>query len=294
LKILILVANSNAYPSNLIVPFLKNTWGKDKRIDVIYYQGGENKVTFNNNVLKLNVPSSAENVNEKGLKAFEWIVENKDFDVMFRCTTTTYLNIDKLIEFVEGKEMENLFSGPVDFYPPWDVPDNEKITFVSGAGCFFSKDVVKKLIQNKDKYDFTLNDDVAISKLLVNDLGVPITEGFRQDFYYGYPFLKDIEYENYHFRFKLSTNFYPRYLEIITLLSIHLRKKIKDNKILLTIVLIIDILLFLIYKLLKLLNYEFIKYNSKLLFYKLKKQIFIMIKRIPFLYKASKSLKNRY
>ena len=77
---MILVANSNAYPSNLIIPFIKKTWGKDKRVDIVYYQGGESKVSFNNNVLKLNVPSSAEKVNEKGLKAFDWIVKNKDFD----------------------------------------------------------------------------------------------------------------------------------------------------------------------------------------------------------------------
>ena len=104
---MILVANSNVYPSNLIIPFIKKTWGKDKRVDIVYYQGGESKVSFNNNVLKLNVPSSAEKVNEKGLEAFDWIVKNKDFDIIFRCTTTTYLNIDKLIEFLAEKKLNN-------------------------------------------------------------------------------------------------------------------------------------------------------------------------------------------
>ena len=40
---LILVTNSTLYPSNIILPFLKNTWGKDERVNIIYYQGGENK-----------------------------------------------------------------------------------------------------------------------------------------------------------------------------------------------------------------------------------------------------------
>jgi hypothetical protein len=74
LKILILVANSNQYPSSTIVPFLKRTWGKDKRVRTIFYQGGETKDSFKNNILKLNIPSSQEFVNEKGLKAFEWIL----------------------------------------------------------------------------------------------------------------------------------------------------------------------------------------------------------------------------
>ena len=293
MKILILVANSNAYPSNLIIPFIKKTWGKDKRVDIVYYQGGESKVSFNNNVLKLNVSSSAEKVNEKGLKAFDWIVKNKDFDIIFRCTTTTYLNIDKLIQFLDKQKTKNLYSGPIDFYPPYETSENKKITFVSGAGCFYSRDVVEKLIQNKDKYDFALNDDVAISKLLVNELGVPITKGFRQDFYDGYPFLKNIDFENYHFRFKLSPNFYPRYLEVVTLLSIHIRRKIKDHILFRPLIFIVDVFLFIIYKILRFLNIEFIKYKSKSLIYKLRDRLIKVLKKFPFLRKLYKSLKNR-
>ena len=293
MKILILVANSNVYPSNLIIPFIKKTWGKDKRVDIVYYQGGESKVSFNNNVLKLNVPSSAEKVNEKGLKAFDWIVKNKDFDIIFRCTTTTYLNIDKLIQFLDKQKTKNLYSGPIDFYPPYETSENKKITFVSGAGCFYSRDVVKKLIQNKDKYDFALNDDVAISKLLVNELGVPITEGFRQDFYYGYPFFNEIDFNNYHFRFKHSTEYYPRYMEIITLLSIHIRKKFLGKKIFLPLIWSVDIILFLLYKLIRLVNPKYIKYIFKPIFYELKKIIVKTAMKSSSVVKLYKSLKKR-
>ena len=69
MKLLVLVTNSTAYPSNTIVPFLKLTWGKDERIDTIYYQGGAEKISFKYPILKLDVPSSFEHVNEKVVKS---------------------------------------------------------------------------------------------------------------------------------------------------------------------------------------------------------------------------------
>ncbi len=287
MKILILVTNSTFYPSNIILPFLKNTWGKDKRVSIIYYQGGENKTFLDKDTLKVDAPSTYEQVNEKGLKAFEWILENIDFDVVYRCTTTTYLDIDNLIAFLEDKEMDNFLCGVTNTFPHHpQIPEDEKITFVSGAGCFFSRDVVKKLVENKKSYDFSLLDDVAIGKLLIKKLKVPVTQGYYQDFLHGYPLFKDIDFKNYHYRFKLGsiayTPYYPRYLEIITLLSIHLRKKISTKKSLtLTFfVSLIDLTVYLIYETFRILNPYFIKHKIKILFIFLRK---ILIKTIKIL-----------
>tara|TARA_B100001996_G_C18670137_1_gene596396 strand:- start:2900 stop:3820 length:921 start_codon:yes stop_codon:yes gene_type:complete len=233
LKILILVINSNQYPSNTIVPFLKRTWGKDDRVDVIYYQGGSTEIKFNGKVLKLDVPSSDEFMNQKGLKAFEWILDNIEFDVVYRCTTTAYLNIDNLINFVKNKSLVNFFCGKSNYYPHDKSLGDERIGFISGAGCFFSKDVVKKLIENKNKYDFSLNDDVAIGKLLHKELGIPIHPGTYQDFLYGYPTLKDINFDYFHYRFKLGNTslklHYPRFLEVLILISLHVKTQSKKN-----------------------------------------------------------------
>lgn len=277
MKVLVLVANSNFYPSNIILPFIKKTWAQDERIKTIFYQGDGENDSLDGDTLVLNVPSTQEFVNEKGLKAFEWVIDNIEFDVLFRCTTTTYLDIENMINFLNKQKLDNFFCGPVDVYPWYEVPEEDKITFVSGAGCFFSRDVIKKLIEHKDQYNFSLNDDVAISELLVNKLKIPITQGYRQDFYHGYPFFREIDFSNYHFRFKLSPNLYPRYLEIITLLSIHFRKSINNN----ILVLLIDFILYFIYKLLRFLNPKFIVYKSSILIMKLRKQTTNIIKKIP-------------
>ena len=185
-----------------------------------------------------------------------------------------------MINFLNKQKLDNFFCGPVDVYPWYEVPEEDKITFVSGAGCFFSRDIIKKLIENKDLYDFSLNDDVAISELLVNKLKIPITQGYRQDFYHGYPFFREIDFSNYHFRFKLSPNLYPRYLEILTLLSIHFRKSINKN----VLVLIVDFMLYLIFKFLRFLNPNFIYYKSRIFIMKLRKHTKNIIEKIPLIY----------
>ena len=277
MKVLILVANSNFYPSNIILPFIKKTWAQDERIKTIFYQGDGENDSLDGDTLVLNVPSTQEFVNEKGLKAFEWVIDNIEFDVLFRCTTTTYLDIENMINFLNKQKLDNFFCGPVDVYPWYEVPEEDKITFVSGAGCFFSRDVIKKLIEHKDQYNFSLNDDVAISELLVNKLKIPITQGYRQDFYHGYPFFREIDFSNYHFRFKLSPNLYPRYLEILTLLSIHFRKSINKN----IFVLLIDFVLYFIYKFLRFLNPKFIFYKAKMFIIKFRNQTINIIKKTP-------------
>lgn len=284
MKILILVANSNQYPSSTIVPFLKRTWGKDKRVRTIFYQGGETKDSFKNNILKLNIPSSQEFVNEKGLKAFEWILENIEFDVVFRCTTTIYLNIDNLINFLDDKKMINFYSGVTHTFPHYEVPEEDKLLFLSGAGCFFSRDVVQKLIDNKNQYDFSLNDDVAIGKLLVRNLGVPIQDARYQDFLYGYPAFNNIDFTHYHYRFKLGNTslklHYPRFLEVLILLSLHIKIKYIKNEKKSTkfLYLLMDYFLPLVFELLRYLNPLFYIVKMKEFKIKFNKVIVLIIK----------------
>jgi len=267
-----------------MIPFLERTWGKDQRVNTIFYQGGENRSFMKKNILKLNVPSSQESVHEKGFKAFEWALDNLDFDVVYRCTTTTYLNIDNLLSFLKDKEMNNFLCGVHLTFPHHEVPEDEKITFISGAGCFFSRDVVEKLIDNKNLYDFSLNDDVAIGKLLIGQLKIKPEEGFYQDFLFGYPLYKDIDFNNYHFRFKLGSDafkpYYPRYLEVITLLSLHLRRKVRNNLIGTFFFYIADRVLWMFYNFLRIINPNFIIYMLNNFYLYFKKNSIKLIKKI--------------
>lgn len=256
MKLLILVANSNFYPSNIMIPFLRKTWGNDDRVKVIYYQGGSEENYLDGDKLYLDAGTSIDDTCEKLLAALEWINKNEQFDIIFRATTTTYLDIDNILKFLYQNKSENLYAGILDYYPP--IPDDKikKTRFLSGAGYFISKDIVSLLLLNRSKVDKNLWDDVAVGKFLIEDKKISHTKGYRQDFYDGYPLMKDIDIKNYHYRFSSGKNFYPRYLEIITLLSLHFRTNlIKNNrKVSIAIFLLFDLIFYLVYEIFKIFN----------------------------------------
>ena len=76
-----------------MIPFLRKTWGNDDRVKVIYYQGGSEENYLDGDKLYLDAGTSIDDTCEKLLAALEWINKNEQFDIIFRATTTTYLDI---------------------------------------------------------------------------------------------------------------------------------------------------------------------------------------------------------
>lgn len=294
MKILILVANSNFYPSNIMIPFLRRTWGKDERVRVIYYQGGSKNDYLKGDRLYLNAGTTIDDTLEKLLSAYEWVNKNIEFDYIFRTTTTTYLDIENFINFLNKNKNKKLYSG---VYMPHAIVNNkvEKIRFLSGAGFFTSKDIVNLLLSNKEKLlQYGLWDDVGIGKLLIEEMKITINEGFRQDFYDGYPLTKKINTENYHYRFSSGKLYYPRYLEVLTLLSLHFRmNSIKNNrKFLLSLFRLSDIFFVIIYEILKYLNPRLIILNLRKLNKKKNKLIVAVIKSNQITLRLFKKIKK--
>ena len=246
-KLLILIMNSDLYPSNSIIPFIKKTYmkkeyaqlaigdyewpkfketsnSKDLSSPIIIFQAGSNEQKFQNNILYLNIAKDLETQAERTLATFEWVLENIDFDIIYRTTTTSYINLQKIYEHIEDIE-------PINFYSAPEVKHQEKdseIKFGSGAGYFLSRDLIKTIVENKNKWDFELLDDVALGKLL-NNLGKKLTPTTRQDFI-NYPTYSDIDFNQFHYRFRLDLYGYPRFLEVLVLLSIHQKLEYLKSK----------------------------------------------------------------
>lgn len=294
MKLLILVANSNFYPSNMMIPFLRKTWGKDERVKVIYYQGGSKENYLDGDILYLNAGTSIDDTCEKLLAALEWINKNEQFDFIFRTTTTSYLDIDNIFEYLYLNKSENFYAGILDYYPPTADEKTKKSRFLSGAGYFISKNIVSLLVSNLSKIDKELWDDVAIGRFLIEDEKISYTEGYRQDFYDGYPLTKNIDIKNYHYRFSSGKKFYPRYLEVFTLLSLNFRTKLikKNKKISIAIFLLLDLIFYLIYKFLKFLNPLYIYLHIKKLRKLINKLFVSFIKSNKYSLKLFKKIKS--
>ncbi len=254
-KLLILVMNSDLYPSNTIVPFLKNTFlhndyiklaagqyefpkinnSKFEDTPFLIFQGGSDSIYFKNNTLHLPHEKDSNNENSKRyrktqpdrvLDCFEWVLENIDFDYIYRTTTTSYLNIEEIYRFIQDKKNTSFYAAPEMYH--LDKEKNKKIKFGSGVGFFLSKDIVETVVRNRNKWDYGYLDDVSLGKLLIDDLGIDLENIERQDFK-KYPLFKDIDFNQFHYRFRLDIWGYPRILEPLVLLSLHFKVNYLKN-----------------------------------------------------------------
>lgn len=165
MKVLILVLSSRNDKYQLMIDTIKETWGSNKQenVDIIYYFGNNNKTEMIDNNLYLTTSEKHSMMGPRTLNAFEYLI-NEDFDYIFRVNAGCYIRQDILLEFLKNKPRENFYSGIIGNYMG--------ITYCSGSGYFLSKDIVKKLVKDKNNlrlyYSNGQNcvDDVAVGEMI--------------------------------------------------------------------------------------------------------------------------------
>ena len=107
-----------------------------------------------NNVLRTEIPERWDNLFAKTLSALKFTHEFQDYDYFIRVNTTTYVNMPKLLEFLESC--------------PQYAGSNSKKDFVPGWGIILSRDSVSKLLMpsNFPANIGLRNDDDAIGNWL--------------------------------------------------------------------------------------------------------------------------------
>ena len=142
----------NKYTNDFkIKHFIGNPYSSEREVDYISEQ--------KNNYLVLNTDDGYPNLAKKTLLAFDWAISNLEFDYLFRTNTSSFVDFKKLHKFSKSNRNNLDYSGVV-----LDVVEGD--TIASGAGFFLSRKNVELILNNKDKFDETLPDDVAIARLL--------------------------------------------------------------------------------------------------------------------------------
>ena len=228
-KLLILVLAGNTKISNRNKKAQTNTWIKDlpQNSHVVFYQGGE-ETKIKNNILTVKSSDKYQDIGYKTLQAFDWVNSNLNFDYIIRINTSTFLNTNKLIQFLTENKNEYLYRGRI-----LNNKFNENhVKWVSGAEILMSKNTFKLLLKNKNKFDFSLPDDVAIGKLLLS-LGVKPQNSDSKIFNIKVFDNTKLEY-GYHFRCRVDDPYYyPRILDSIFMKFLHKESqnlKIKKSK----------------------------------------------------------------
>lgn len=113
---------------------IRKTWAKPiingeiENLSIIFYRGGAEEESFDeeNCLLKLKSPDNLNGTYEKTQAAFRYLENNKiEYDYVFRTNTSTYINIDALIQFLGFEDMGEdvvystnlLFNSSNDFVP---------------------------------------------------------------------------------------------------------------------------------------------------------------------------------
>lgn len=213
MKVLILIISSTEEPYNRLEEVIRRTWGSNtnENVEIFYNYGNGNSTFIDGDKIICNCIESIDNIGLKTVKSFE-LLSKFEFDYIFRTNLSSFVNINNMLKYLENMPSEKFYGGmcTLNFSGEHFNKFGEG-TFASGSGYFLSKDVVKLIIDNKEHWDHSIIDDVAIAGLLKR-LGITptlcnrldITNTNNNEFYYnGVNVTNDIE-NNYHFRCKTS------------------------------------------------------------------------------------------
>jgi len=139
---------------------------------------------------------------EKLMIALEYCYNNLEFDFIVRCCNTTYNDLQKMYRFLSKMPPEKIYDGARNMY------DN-KYYFVGGWHAYMSRDVVKILIDNKERYlSLKYAEDLSLGIVLMHELkytsfGEPFTRTFDfayRDYTFEKPYNHDDDICSYRFR----------------------------------------------------------------------------------------------
>lgn len=168
-KALILVVSSQKPPYLEMINTSLSTWDSFniEGIETIYYCGQPVKQNTDK-IIYFNWKEGYNTMGYKMLDAFDWALNNKEFDYIARVNSSCYVDKKQLIKHIQSLENSNVFAG---------VEIKDKKNWLWGGMQFIlSKDIVKKVVENKDKWNHSLMEDMALSHLIY-DLGMSYTEG---------------------------------------------------------------------------------------------------------------------
>ena len=168
-RVLILVVSVESIPVyEKLYHKQRETWDSIEvpNVQTVFYFGGDKASTHK--VLYTGHEEDYKTMGLKCLSAFQYALINLNFDYIFRANSSQYIDKKRLVNYVQDLQTNNLALGLcTDSGKGYDY-------MWGGGGYIFSKDVIEKIVDQKNKWDHSLMEDVAISKLCI-DIGIPLT-----------------------------------------------------------------------------------------------------------------------
>lgn len=234
LKILIL--SSNTYPSIRNSKVQKKVFSSNESLNnVLWYKGGNPEQLINKEAnlierdLYVDASDDALGMGDKTIKSFEWMLENTDFEYLFRTNTSSYFSYSNLLSYIEKNfgDKKYVYAGKI--HTTNDSSGNS-VNFASGSGYILNRNTVKKIVENQKHWEHEYWDDVSLG-LLLRKLNLKPIDAQRFDIE-GNPYKQKIDINQYHYRCRIDNHYgYPRLLEtfVLNYLSrLHNSKKLNN------------------------------------------------------------------
>lgn len=173
-KVLILVLSSDFPPYDKMIQTSQDTWDsiEVEGCETIFYcstRDGLNK-QHTGKIMRFDVGNELFDMGRKNLLMFEWALKNKYFDYVARVNASCYVNKKELIKHIQELPENNYVAG-------LKVVQEDNPIWLWGGGQFiFSKDVIKKIVENKLLLNHLVMEDRGISELITK-LAIPFTDG---------------------------------------------------------------------------------------------------------------------
>ena len=224
---LTLVIASSTYPAVRNMKMQKKIYKNiaNENLQFLWYRGGTDKQLNGRkyhkigNDLFLDINDDTINMGRKTLLAFEWALDNIDFDFIVRPTPSSYVNYENLNKYINNnfKKQEIVYGGTIQ-----DTKDKygNKIKFASGSTLILNKRCVEIIVENQNLWDHDYWDDVGLA-LLLRELNIPPSGGERFDVQ-GNPYKQKINLDQYQYRCRSDNHYgYPRLIESHSLRAIN-------------------------------------------------------------------------
>lgn len=177
MKIAILIQSSNDPKYAACVDALRPTWPSVRvpGVETLFYYGrrddrprpppggqlrlGDELICDTPDVHYMSDGKLVEVRTPKFVMALEYLLREREVDYIYRCNCTCYVDQEKLQRYLLDQPREHFYAGPIGRF-------DDRVTFVSGCDMMLSRDVAEQIVQEQERLDPALIDDVAFGKLI--------------------------------------------------------------------------------------------------------------------------------
>jgi hypothetical protein len=161
-------------------------------VDVFFNINNGDKKEINSHFIINDLPEKVETEGYKIINCFEQTLD-WDYDYIFHTNSSSYIDKELLYKWLLDKPRTKFYSGVKGNY--------RNTSFASGCGFTISKDVVKLILENKDKWEHGEADDATLG-ILLNSLGLSVYEAPRFDMISSESYTRHIPTDYFHYRCK--------------------------------------------------------------------------------------------